>query len=101
MTASNAAALTGPQIREIIGCDAYVAGAPNRSMVGIRGTIAYETKSMIIIETKDGAVKQIPKEGARLDVWHADKKMRKDGARVIHGSNILKRPFERACGETA
>lgn len=95
-TSNNTDKLEEPTVHELIGLYASVVDAPNHSMIGLSGKITYETKSMIMIETNNGTTKQIPKDRARLSICHFnEKEKRTNTIRMISGSHILKRPFER------
>ena len=64
---------------ELIGLEAEVCGAENKSQIGIRGRVASETKNLLVIETKNGE-KKISKENAKFIFKLPDgKRVRVDG----------------------
>ena len=71
----------------ILGSHATVTGAPNHTLVGLNGTITWETRHMIILETAGGA-KMIPKKNTIFQI----------GERHIHGMDMQGRMHERLTG---
>ena len=64
---------------ELVGLEAEVCGAENKSQIGIRGRVASETKNLLVIETKNGE-KKISKENAKFIFKLPDgKRVRVDG----------------------
>ena len=99
---------------EIIGMHAEIIGASNHDMIGVDGTITYETKNMIHVSEPMARhnyttmsqkqqqhadtyahTRRIPKKGTVMHVWNQKKS---DGPYVLDCSAILKRPHERKEG---
>ena len=73
---------------ELIGLETSIVESNNLQVVGLRGKIINETKSMLTIETQTG-VKNMPKENS---VWRFDL----DGVfTTVNGKAIAKRSYER------
>ena len=73
---------------ELVGLQTNITESTNSQILGRRGTIIDETKSMIILETKNG-IKKFPKQG---NIWQFSL----NGQYVtINGNNLCKRPVER------
>lgn len=54
---------------ELIGLKVRVLKAKNKSFKKISGKVIYETMHMLIIETKDGKRKMVPKKGTTFIFW--------------------------------
>ena len=73
---------------EIIGLEAKIVESSNSQIIGLNGTVVYETKSMFTIKTK-GGFKKIPKD---LNKW---KFTLNDNSVEIDGKLLAKRPEDR------
>jgi len=73
---------------EMIGIKTKIIGSSNLQLEGINGTIVDETKSMFKIKTGKG-IKSIPKS---INIWSFNVKGHE---KIIEGSKITKRPYER------
>ena len=71
----------------ILGSKATVTGSPNHALVGLNGTVAEETRNMIVLETA-GGTKMIPKKNTILQIGEGD----------IHGMDMRGRMHERLTG---
>jgi ribonuclease P protein subunit POP4 len=77
---------------ELIGLRTEIVESTNAQIIGLNGTIIDETKSMITINTVNGA-KMIAKSN---NSW----KFSVDNNEIIlNGSRIVKRPFDRIGGK--
>lgn len=74
--------------QKLLGLDVEIAESRSGGLVGVSGTIYYETKNMFYLYTPKGE-KRIPKAGS---VWEF---AAKDSKIKVDGSAILKRPEER------
>ncbi|HKZ61962.1 MAG TPA: ribonuclease P protein subunit [Nitrososphaera sp.] len=84
--------MTSPEnvlVHEIIGLGARIVESADPTLVGVSGTIVFETKNMISIRT-DSAVKQIAKKVAKkIEIkTHS-------GVCFISGSSMIGRPEDR------
>ena len=72
---------------ELIGLHVLVSEAMDSSLVGLRGTVADETRNSLIVETAKGE-KRVPKHGASFtfDV---------QGGTRVAGDDLLFRPEDR------
>lgn len=77
---------------ELVGLDAKIVQSSNQQMVGIKGTVINETKSMLQLQTQKG-IKNIPKNG---NIWTFNEN---DHGIIVDGSKIQKRSFERLGGK--
>jgi ribonuclease P protein subunit POP4 len=78
---------------ELIGLHTQITESSNSQIIGLNGTIIDETKSMIIMNTKNGT-KMIAKSN---NSW----KFSVDGKNVIlNGTQISKRSFDRIGGRS-
>ena len=73
---------------EIIGLEAKIVESSNSQIIGLNGTVVYETKSMFTINTKEG-FKKIPKN------WNKWKFTLNDNFVEIDGKSLTKRPQDR------
>ncbi len=73
---------------EIIGLETKIVESSNSQIIGLNGTVIYETKSMFTINTKEG-FKKIPKNQNK---W---KFMLNDNFVEIDGKSLTKRPQDR------
>ena len=73
---------------ELIGLDTSIVKSNNSQMVGLRGKIIDETKSMFAIQTATG-VKSIPKQNS---IWQFNLN---GTSALVDGNTIAKRSFER------
>ena len=73
---------------EFIGLETSIVESDNLQVVGLRGKIIDETKSMFTIETQTG-VKNMPKENS---VWRF---IIDDISTTVNGKAIAKRSYER------
>ncbi len=73
---------------EIIGLEAKIVESSNSQIIGLNGTVVYETKSMFTINTKEG-FKKIPKN------WNKWKFTLNDNFVEIDGKSLAKRPEDR------
>ncbi len=73
---------------EIIGLEAKIVESSNSQIIGLNGTVVYETKSMFTINTKEG-FKKIPKN------WNKWKFTLNDNFVEIDGKLLTKRPQDR------
>jgi len=84
--------MTSPEnvfVHEIIGLGARIVESTDPTLVGVSGTIVFETKNMISIRT-DSAVKQIAKRVAKKIeiITHS-------GVCFISGTSMIGRPEDR------
>ncbi len=70
---------------EFIGLQTQIADSTNKSLIGLEGTIAFETQKTFTLQTSCGS-KMIPKQ-------HNTWKFAND--QVINGQTIAKRPEDR------
>jgi len=76
-------------VHEIIGLGARILESTDPSLVGIRGTVVFETKNMISLKT-DSIVKQVAKRSAKkIEI------KTKYGVCFISGSSMIGRPEDR------
>ena len=75
-------------LHEIIGLEAKIVESSNSQIIGLNGTVVYETKSMFTINTKEG-FKKIPKN------WNKWKFTLNDNFVEIDGKSLTKRPQDR------
>jgi ribonuclease P protein subunit POP4 len=75
-------------IHEMIGLKTVISASPNSQIMGLTGIIVDETKSMFIINTKNG-FKMIPK---KQNTW---KFFSDDNELTFSGSLLEKRSFDR------
>ncbi len=73
---------------ELIGLKTEITQSSNKQIIGLNGTIMDETKSMFVLNTKNG-IKRISKMN---NTW---KFLINNVEKVINGSSIAKRPFDR------
>ena len=74
--------------QDLVGLDVKVVDSGNRELVGVSGTIRYETMNTFYLYTLDGE-KQLPKKGS---VWE----FAANGSRIrMDGSDLAKRPAGR------
>jgi len=73
---------------ELIGLKTEITQSSNKQVIGLNGTIMDETKSMFILNTKNG-IKRISKMN---NTW---KFLVNNVEKEINGSSITKRPFDR------
>jgi ribonuclease P protein subunit POP4 len=78
-------------MHELIGLDATVVESNNAAIVGLSGKIVDETKSMLVLDTKNG-MKKIPKGGTqwKFSLGSTDA--------FVSGNMLTKRPQERIGG---
>lgn len=82
---------------ELIGLEVTIKGATNPTYDDIRGKVVDETKNMIIVQTKEGIEKNIPKKGssfvfripAHLSLKHAERYVK------VNGNLLLSQPESR------
>lgn len=67
---------------ELIGLEAEVTDAKNRSLIGLKGLIVDETKSTISIETKDG-IKRVIKSQVMLTIMFEGRAFQIDGKILV------------------
>ena len=75
-------------VHELIGLETEIVNSSNKEILGLRGIIVDETKSMFVIKTSNG-FKKIPKEQNNWKFSVQSEEI------VLHGSNLCKRPFDR------
>ena len=73
---------------ELIGLDTEIINSPNTQIIGLAGTIVDETKSMFVINTKNGQ-KNIPK---KHNTW---KFIANSQEIKLSGAILEKRPYDR------
>lgn len=77
---------------EFIGLKTQITDSANRQIIGLNGTVIYETKSMFTLNTTKG-IKLIPK-------GHTNWKFNVNEQQImVNGSKIQKRSFERIGGK--
>lgn len=74
---------------EMIGLDVSVSGSTNRSLIGVKGKILNETKSMFFIKTRK-TMKKVQKKNSEFIFIIPNKKKVK-----VKGSKISYRPEDR------
>jgi ribonuclease P protein subunit POP4 len=75
-------------LHEMIGLKTEIYNSPNPQIVGLEGTIVDETKSMFMLNTKNG-FKMIPKKQNTLKLYA-------DGQEIIlYGSLLERRSYDR------
>jgi ribonuclease P protein subunit POP4 len=72
---------------ELIGLRVVVSGAPDPSLVGLRGVVTDETRNTLTVETAKGE-KQVPKHGASFT-------FEVQGGVRVEGDDLLFRPEDR------
>jgi ribonuclease P protein subunit POP4 len=77
---------------EFIGLDTEITNSSNPQIIGLNGRIIHETKSMFMINTKDG-IKSIAKSKNSWKFSIESKDV------IVEGSKIAKRPFDRIGGK--
>ncbi len=75
---------------ELIGLRTRVVFSPDPTQIGISGKVIDETANLLIIKTKNGRVKRIPKKGRVFEFFIRESKVVK-----LSGKDILGRPEER------
>jgi ribonuclease P protein subunit POP4 len=73
---------------EMIGLKTEISGSPNSQIIGLNGTIVDETKSMLILNTKNG-FKMIPKKQNTWKFYAENKEI------ILYGSLLEKRSYDR------
>jgi ribonuclease P protein subunit POP4 len=73
---------------EMIGMKTEICNSPNHEIVGLEGTIVDETKSMFMLNTKNG-FKMIPKKQNTWKLYANDQEI------ILYGSLLEKRSFDR------
>ena len=73
---------------ELVGLDATVVHSTNSDMIGISGSVIYETRNTITLDTISGH-KCIPKSICDLELSNDTMRV------IINGTKIQKRPFDR------
>ena len=68
---------------EMIGLEAEVVDAKNKSLIGLRGLIIGETKNTMSIEREDGVVKKVIKSQVTINVLFEGQKFQIDGKVVL------------------
>lgn len=76
---------------ELIGLHTEITKSSNSQIIGLNGTITDETKSMIIMDTKNGT-KMIAKSNNSWKFTLYGKDI------IVNGMQIAKRPFDRIGG---
>ena len=74
---------------ELIGLEAEVVDAKNKSLMGVRGLIIGETKNTLSIERADGVVKKLIKSQVTINVLFEGQTFQ------INGKVIIGRPEDR------
>lgn len=67
---------------EFIGLNAVVSTSSDKSRNGMQGLVIDETKSIIVLETKNGE-KKIPKKEAMFEFVLGDEKAMVDGKKIV------------------
>lgn len=67
---------------ELIGLEAEVTDAKNKSLIGLKGLIVDETKSILSIETKDG-IKKVIKSQVMLTIMFEGRTFQIDGKILV------------------
>ena len=80
--------LRNSTIHEFIGLTTKIVQSTNKQIIGITGTIVYETKNMFQLKTKFG-LKQIPKNNNIWEFPMNDNKM------TVNGNLLAKRSYDR------
>ena len=80
-------------MHELIGLDTEIVKSNNEQIVGLRGRIIDETKSMLVISTQKG-IKKIPKENTQWKFYFDNKET------LVYGNMLAKRPQERLGAKT-
>ena len=73
---------------EMIGLKTEIYNSPNSQIVGLNGTIVDETKSMFILNTKNG-FKMIPKKQNTWKLYADDQEI------ILYGSLLERRSYDR------
>jgi ribonuclease P protein subunit POP4 len=73
---------------EMIGLKTKVYNSPNPQIIGLEGTIVDETKSMFILNTKNG-FKMIPKNQNTWKLYADDQEI------ILYGSLLERRSYDR------
>lgn len=73
---------------ELIGLTTKIQNSSNTQIIGLTGKVIDETKSMLILETKNG-VKTVPKKVCDWEFFLDDVNF------IVSGKKIEKRPYER------
>ncbi len=80
-------------LHELIGLDTEITQSSNVQLVGFKGKVVDETKSMFVLNTHKG-MKKIPKENT---IWQFSLRSNKI---ILDGNMLSKRSFERLGGKT-
>ena len=80
-------------LHELIGLDTEITQSSNVQLVGFKGKVVDETKSMFVLNTDKG-MKKIPKENT---IWQFSLRSNKI---ILDGNMLSKRSFERLGGKT-
>jgi len=75
-------------IHEMVGLKTEISNSTNHQIIGLNGTIADETKSMLILNTKNG-FKMIPKKDNIWKFYVENKEI------ILSGPLIEKRSYDR------
>lgn len=75
-------------LHELIGLDAEIIQSSNEQLIGMKGKIVDETKSLLVLNLKNEN-KKLPKENT---IWRFSLGQKEID---LNGNLILKRPFER------
>jgi ribonuclease P protein subunit POP4 len=75
-------------LHELIGLDAEITKSSNMQLVGFKGQIVDETKSMFILRTDNG-IKKLPKENT---IWRFSFE---NNEAILNGDVLAKRSYER------
>ena len=80
-------------LHELIGLDTEITQSSNVQLVGFKGKVVDETKSMFVLNTQKG-MKKIPKENT---IWRFTLLSNEI---ILDGNMLAKRSFERIGGKT-
>lgn len=80
-------------LHELIGLDTEIAQSSNIKVVGLRGKVVDETKSMFVLSTENG-IKKFPKENT---TWRFSFD---NNTVTLDGNMLTKRPYERIGART-
>lgn len=75
---------------ELIGLEAEVVNSTNRSLVGVSGTVVFETMKTLRLMTRSGRVVVVPKDVAVFNF-----KLEDGSSRILDGKLLRYRPEER------
>ncbi|MEM4348145.1 MAG: ribonuclease P protein subunit [Candidatus Anstonellaceae archaeon] len=77
-------------LHELIGLKAKVVSSISEPFCGLEGLVVDETKNMLVLKSKEGKEKMVPKKGCKFMFSLPD-----GGSAILEGERIAFRPYDR------